>query len=120
MLSIAELRKQQAEDAKKAAERRKEIATQQLRINQALKKLGTLITPGLWAAPDEVRGWVKAEINRVLHKTEAQRKQAKELIDGLNAYAINKKYEAEQKAAAEAKKKSAPKAASPSGPAVSS
>ena len=120
MLSIAELKRQQALDAKRAAERRKEIAVQQRRISQALKKLGALITPGLWAAPEEVRSWVRAEINRVLHKTEAQRKQAKELIDGLNAYAINKKYEVEQKTAAEAKKKISPTAASSSSPARAS
>jgi uncharacterized protein with von Willebrand factor type A (vWA) domain len=117
MLSIMELKKQQTVDAKRAAERRKQIATQQRRIKLALKKVGAIITPGLWAAPDEVRAWVKSEVNKVLNKTETQRKQAKEIIEGLDDYAVNKKYEDEKKSVASAKKKAPPTASSSSGPA---
>ena len=115
MITIMQLRKEQADEAKRAAERRKQIATQQRRISQAIKKVGDLMTPGLWTAPEAVTNWIKAEIRKVLNRTESQQKQAKELIEGLEAYIENKKYEADQKSAAEAKKKAAQIGASPGG-----
>jgi len=107
MATNAELKAHLEQRRKEDAAVRKEIAENNRKMALALKRTGGIITPYIWQAPKEVTDWIAQTIISALGKTEVQKKQAQDIIAGLNAYIQSKHFEQKRKVKLAAKRKDA-------------